>query len=244
MYNKTSKRLGVVKLALFDEAAFDYDSWYLTPLGAYVDQIEKALIKEVLDPKKGEKGLDVGCGTGNITKWLAEMGINMIGFDQSQEMLKFAQEKALSNEHLQLVVGDAHNLPFLAKSFDFAIAVTSLEFVDNPQEVVQEMLRVTKENGRVVLGLLTRKSKWGELYQQIAKENPDHYFAKAFLYTEEDVLRLTDLPVIMKKGVYFPPDFVNFNLEKAKEIEEIGQKEERDGYAFLAVRFSKNAEKR
>src|SRR3990172_8994046 len=58
-----------------------YDAWYETGLGAAAHQIELRLVAELAAPVPGERALDVGCGTGIYTAWLAAPGLDVAGLD-------------------------------------------------------------------------------------------------------------------------------------------------------------------
>lgn len=60
-------------MALFDQKAATYDEWCATPLGKFVDAIEKGAMKEVARPQEKESALDLGCGTGAFSYWLMYM---------------------------------------------------------------------------------------------------------------------------------------------------------------------------
>ena len=77
--------------------------------------------------------LDVGCGTGIVTKRIE----NVVGLDNSKEMLKFYDGKK--------VFGDAHDLPFPDKSFDTVLSLTVLQDLENPLKALKEMKRVGKK---------------------------------------------------------------------------------------------------
>ncbi|PIO00493.1 hypothetical protein COT72_02195 [archaeon CG10_big_fil_rev_8_21_14_0_10_43_11] len=89
------------------------------------------------------KTLDIGCGTGIITKHIK----NVVGLDSSPGMLA----------HLSgiKVIGDACALPFKDKSFDTALSLTLLQDVSEPERAIREMKRVSK---RVVFSVL--KKTW------------------------------------------------------------------------------------
>ena len=78
---------------LYDELIndVDYDKW--------VEYYYKIFRRFNLDPKLG---LDLGCGTGNLTTRFAEMGVEMTGVDISQDMLMVAQEKSVGKDILYL----------------------------------------------------------------------------------------------------------------------------------------------
>ena len=80
-------------MTIFNEVATDYDQWYTTKMGRFVDDIETACAFELFLPQQDQKILDVGCGTGNFSIKLAEKGAIVTGIDVSEEMLSIARNK-------------------------------------------------------------------------------------------------------------------------------------------------------
>lgn len=226
-------------MAWFDNFAKDYDSWYLTKLGSFVDMVEKNLIEEMANFKKNENVLDLGAGTGNYSIWLAEKGLKVTALDQSTEMLDIAKEKAKEkNLELNWQVSDAQSIPFASETFDAVVSVTAIEFMENPKEVLKEALRVLKPNGRIVIGVLTRRSPWGELYRRLGAENPNNLFAKAHLFTEEDVKELLPIDFKLRKGLYLSP-VQNFDFDAALKMEQEKQNTQADEAGFFVIRWNK-----
>jgi SAM-dependent methyltransferase len=92
--------------------------------------------------------LDVGCGTGAVTKEIAERtGGRVSGLDLDPLMIDYAAEYL---DGVDWIVGDAHCLPFEAGSFDVVLCSFLLMWTVEPDVVVQEMARAAK-NGGVVL---------------------------------------------------------------------------------------------
>ena len=71
-------------------------------------------VLELLDPKPGERILDLGCGTGHLTEKIAEAGADVVGVDRSPEMVKQAHEQYPA---LRFEVMDARELQF-EETFD------------------------------------------------------------------------------------------------------------------------------
>lgn len=226
-------------MAWFDPHAADYDAFYDTPLGRYVDDVEKALLGEVAAPVSGERALDIGCGTGTHTMWLAEHGVHATGLDESAAMLDVARAKgARLDPAPQWRQGDAASLPAEDGTFDLVISVAALEFVDEPAAVVREAERVLRPGGRLVLGLIGADSAWGELYRQDAVANPSGIFAKAHLFRESDLPTLLSAPYAVHRALYHPP---RPDLDRAAvdRLEQAMQQRQADGAGFLAVRWDK-----
>jgi len=110
-----------------------------------------------LIPDKGLKILDVGCGTGEMSFILAEMGHEVYGLDISQKMLAKAEEKAKkkaeSNGGLRLKFqwGDAEKPPFADDFFDVVVCRHVLWTLPSPQTAIDSWRRIIKENGKVIV---------------------------------------------------------------------------------------------
>src|SRR5271169_6262165 len=63
----------------------------------------------LLDPRAGERILDLGCGTGHLTAQIAESGARVIGADRSAEMVAAARS---AYPKLKFEISDARDLPF------------------------------------------------------------------------------------------------------------------------------------
>ncbi|MCY3019404.1 MAG: methyltransferase domain-containing protein [Planctomycetota bacterium] len=93
--------------------------------------------------------LDVGCGAGNILAQLP--GAQRHGVDLSAQMAKRAQERLGAGA--TVIQGDAEQLPYEDGFFDRVVATSLLSHVLHPEQVIQEIRRVTKPNGRVVISV-------------------------------------------------------------------------------------------
>lgn len=103
----------------------------------------------------GERVLDVGCGSGVVTRAMARRvmpGGVAVGVDPSAAFLNVAREYADAEEHgatIRFEAGDCRNLPFADSSFDAVIAATVLAHVPEAERALPEMVRVTRPGGRV-----------------------------------------------------------------------------------------------
>lgn len=90
--------------------------------------------------------LDVGCGAGLLSNYLARAGMEVHGLDASRDSLSVA-ERYDETKRVCYREGDALNLPYPASSFDVVCAMDFLEHVEEPARVVQEASRVLRPNG-------------------------------------------------------------------------------------------------
>lgn len=228
-------------MALFDDSARDYDSWCKTPIGSYVDFLEKQLIDEVSMPKSGEVAIDLGCGTGIYSIWLAEKGLTVTGVDISNEMLNVAREKSeAKNLSIHYKQSNLHHLPFEDNTFDLAVCNIVLEFVSSPELVIAEGLRVLKKGGRLVVGMIGKDSEWARTYQERGKQKGDSVFANARFFSSKDIKQFSAMePSILRFGLYITA--ANFKDKKtANLIEEEGRAlSQEEGAGFIVSRWEK-----
>jgi len=103
-------------------------------------------------------GLDIGCGTGLNTIMLAEaMGPagRVVGLDNAEELLtkaKLLASESAAREGIDFIRGDAGNLPFPDKSFDWVVSIDCVGVLDiDPVILLREIGRVIKPGGRVFI---------------------------------------------------------------------------------------------
>lgn len=102
---------------------------------------------------KGASALDVCCGTADWTISLADaVGPtgHVAGLDFSENMLSIGKEKTKSYSNINLIHGNAMNLPFPDNSFDYVTIGFGLRNVPDYLQVLKEMQRVVKPGGMVV----------------------------------------------------------------------------------------------
>lgn len=129
---------------IFDfKDASEYDAWFDQEKNGYYLDLKIKMMLDLLAPGKGERILDIGCGTGISLAPLLDKGYNLTGIDPSPYMLDIASERL--GEQVELHRGVAEDLPFEDNAFDSAILFTSLEFTDRPAKAIEEACRVAKD---------------------------------------------------------------------------------------------------
>jgi ubiquinone/menaquinone biosynthesis C-methylase UbiE len=100
--------------------------------------------------KDGQNLLDVGCGTGVLSRALISSGaaVKVTGVDPSADYLAFAA-RGIPADRARYHVGSAEALPLPDSAFDAALALLVLQDFDEPKRAVREMARVTRPDGIV-----------------------------------------------------------------------------------------------
>jgi demethylmenaquinone methyltransferase/2-methoxy-6-polyprenyl-1,4-benzoquinol methylase len=107
-----------------------------------------------VDPRPGQRLLDVATGTGMVAAELVRRGATeVVALDQSDQMLsgaraRLARTPALA-DRVELVRGEAERLPFADGSFDALTFTYLLRYVDDPVATMAELSRVVKVGGRI-----------------------------------------------------------------------------------------------
>jgi SAM-dependent methyltransferase len=131
-------------------------------LTAYLDGVAelptvlayKAAVLDILDPNRGDRVLDVGCGLGDDVVQLARRvgpAGRVIALDYSRAMVELTSDRLEPGSPVSGVVGDARRLPFPDRLFDGCRSDKVLQHIDSPARAVTEMARVIREGGRVVI---------------------------------------------------------------------------------------------
>src|SRR5580704_16610869 len=99
--------------------------------------------------------LDLGCGDGTTAVPLSQMGADVTGIDIAHNLVEAGHKRAaaLGLKKLKFQEGDATNLQGVPdRSFDLTVSIFGAMFAPRPFDVANEMVRVTKPGGRIVMG--------------------------------------------------------------------------------------------
>ncbi len=108
--------------------------------------------------------VDIGCGSGNLIIQIAKSfpDLNLIGIDISSEILEFAKKRALDRglgKRIEFKIGNVEKLPFSNESIDFIISTLSLHHWVNPVKGFNEIHRVLKRDGTLLIFDFRRDSR-------------------------------------------------------------------------------------
>ncbi len=127
----------------YDKWAASYDAH---PNGLI--KIEEPIVRRLLGDVTGKRVLDVGCGTGRHTAWLAQQGARVIGVDPSAAMLAKARDKCPG---VELVEGTFDTLP--SGPFDLVVDALVLEHLPEVTTPIAAMAKVLASGGELVVSV-------------------------------------------------------------------------------------------
>lgn len=136
--------------SMFDRVSSNYDRTN-DILTAGIAPYWRAQTRLATRPRPGERVLDIAAGTGTMSKQFADAGAQVTALDFSQGMIDEGLRRHGTNPRIEFVRGDATALPFDDASFDAASISFGLRNVQQPKLAIDEMLRVLKPGGRVVI---------------------------------------------------------------------------------------------
>lgn len=117
-----------------DPVKYDENAEYIYELGQPVI--------ELLKPAKGEKILDLGCGTGRLAKQLVEIGCNVTGIDSDPVMIEASKKKGI-----KAILHDAENLD-INEQFDGVITIGALQWMSDQYGVIRGVWKALRPGGR------------------------------------------------------------------------------------------------
>lgn len=96
-------------------------------------------------------GLDVGCGPGAYLAELSRLGWRCYGIDISTEMLKACERRLGLKPGVNLLTGDAENIPFGPGAVDLLLSIGVIQYLHSPAKALSEMARVLRPDGLAVV---------------------------------------------------------------------------------------------
>jgi SAM-dependent methyltransferase len=185
------------KTQSFDQYFNDYEHWFIENKYVYFSELEA--VRHFIPPVA--TGVEIGIGSGQFA---APLGIS-VGIDPSESMLKLAKARQLT-----VVRAAAENLPFTNHSFDFALMVTTVCFVDDLKQSFSEVIRILKSDGSFVIAFVDKNSPLGKLY--LEKKQDNVFYREALFYSTDE------LKNYLSHAGFIPTMIVQTVFGKLKEI--------------------------
>ncbi|GAB3401912.1 demethylmenaquinone methyltransferase [Schumannella luteola] len=174
------------------------------------DALWRVATQKAVDPKPGERILDIAAGTGTSSASFARTGATVIAADFSPGMIEEGRRR---HPEIEFVEADATKLPFGDDEFDAVTISFGLRNVEHPEVALAEMYRVLKPGGRLVicefstpplaimrLGYDIYMKRFAPTIARLASSNPE-----AYLYLRESIEEWPDQGTLsgMIRGVGF-----------------------------------------
>jgi len=196
-----------------------YERWFDEYEAVYRSELA-ALRRQLPEPGRG---VEIGVGTG---RFAAPLGID-VGVDPAPAMLAHARDRGI-----EPVVGVAEALPVADDTFDAALFVTTICFVDDLDLALEEAERVLGPEGALVVGFVDADSPVGRRYRERKGESP--FYRDATFHTTEEVL------VALERAGFTDVDVVQTVFEWIEDVETPEPVEEGYGEgSFVAIRATR-----
>jgi SAM-dependent methyltransferase len=138
---------------------------------------------ETLGPKRGDRFLDLACGTGGVALVAARGGADVTGLDLSADQIAKARAAARgAGLSIRFDEGDAQSLPYADGEFDSAASAFGMIFAPDHALAAAELTRVCRPGARFAITTWTRD----EWFQLGARLRPDYEGATAQRWAEEE----------------------------------------------------------
>ncbi|KJR45951.1 Methyltransferase [Desulfosporosinus sp. I2] len=168
-------------------------------------------------------------------------GYEVTAVDISGEMMALAQKKIAAIEENTSKVKPVHwwhaditEILDQLETYDGIFSMTAFEFVPEPENVLKKLFSHLKPGGCMMIGLIAGMSAWSEYYGEAARNNPTSVFARAALYTKEEIGSWQiGVSVEIGECLFFPP-----NVQTTTEA--LSLEEKREGNpGFVVARWVK-----
>ncbi len=169
----------------YDAFADGYDDKRHDGYHKMIDEQAAEIVRRV---GEGKRILEVGCGTGLILQRVVQFASKAQGIDLSEGMLAKAKERGLDVQQ-----ADATNLPFEDETFDVVYSFKVLAHLENWDKAIEEMMRVLKPDGFLIVDVYNKKSVRYLLKKLFGpRKTSQHYDEKAIFtrfWTPEEAQR-------------------------------------------------------
>lgn len=144
-----------------NELAGTWENRYERPSFRRREQVVQSFIIDQ-QPLASRQWIDAGCGTGRLSRMLAEQGAHVVGVDAAEAMLVIARKlaegtvigKRLTFQHVE----DVNHLPFVGGSYDGILCSSVLEYLVDPLACLREFARVLRRGGKLIVSIPNRTS--------------------------------------------------------------------------------------
>lgn len=161
----------------FDSLVSEYESWFVQNKTLF--QSELLALKQVIPI--GEKDIEIGIGSGIFAE---QLGIHF-GIDPSENMMEYARKRGL-----EVQISVAEELPYDTASFDYAVFITSICFVENPQRTIEEAHRILKNEGVIIIAFIDKDTPFGKFLDE--GKSKSRFYKNARFFSTQEIVSLLE----------------------------------------------------
>ena len=202
---------------------------------ATVDFYWEILKREGLKPRTA---VDLACGTGSVTAILAEMGLDVIGVDMSEEMLTVAQQKAMELGQMPRFICQKLQELYLPRGVDLAVcALDSLDYITDPDdcaEAIRRTYKVLNPGGIFIFDVNTPEKLQAMDGQVFLDEDDDVYCVWRGEFDEETNICSYGMDLFQRQGNVWHRSFEE-HREYAYSREQLTQYLKDAGFTHIQV---------
>jgi ABC-2 type transport system ATP-binding protein len=137
---------------------FDEDQKYIVG-----EAVQQAVIGRLSEERDLGEVIELGCGRGYFTKAIARNAAQVLATDLSDEMVEAARTELREFPNITVQKADCESTAFPAETFDTAVMVNVVHFIENPEKCLQESYRILRAGGLLLLADYTGYgAKWFE----------------------------------------------------------------------------------
>ncbi len=196
---------------------------------------------ELLKEYGAEDGLvlDLGCGTGSMTQLLAEAGYDMIGADNSEEMLEMAMEKrAAAGLDILYLLQDMREFELYGTVRAVVSICDSMNYILEPEDLVQVFRLVNNylDPGGVFIFDLNTEYKYREFMGEntFAEDREESSFIWQNYYDEKERINEYDLTLFIREGELYRK-FEETHFQRCYSLDEVKTAAETAGMEFVTA---------
>lgn len=207
------------------------------PYGEWAQYIRSILVREGID---SGLVLDLGCGTGSMTEELASFGYDMIGVDNSADMLEIAMDKKTESGHdILYLLQDMRQFELYGTVKAIVSVCDCMNYITE-EEDLEEVFRLVNnylDPGGIFLFDFNTEYKYREILgnETIAEDREDCSFIWENYYDEEERLNEYALTLFVKETEQLYRKYQEIHLQRAYTLEDMKKRIKQSGMQFVAA---------